>query len=1817
MSVPDRRAWVHAFARIGESLTLFKPSKETSVASLVCARSPRPGVVLRDARRRLVTGAFTAAALALAASPVAAQVALTALDQAYTQSFDTLPASGSATWVNNATVPGWFHARTGTGTTIVADTGASNAGNLYSYGASGNSDRALGSLGSGNAAVGNLFWGVRLQNATGTTITALDVAYTGEQWRNSAAAAQTVSFSYLIGTPTVTGSLAEFQQAGVAVAALDFTSPITGGSAGALNGNLVANRTPRSFTITGLSLPPGGEIMLRWSDPDHTGADHGLAIDDFAVTARGVATGPELSVGDVTLPEGNLGTTPFTFTISLSEPAPAGGVTFDVATVDDTATAPSDYTALSPTSVTIPSGSDSTTVTVLVNGDTLPEDDEVFFLRVSNVVGATVANDTGIGLIVNDDAGLLLRVDNVSDTEGNSGTKTFTFTVSLSEAAPSGGVTFDIATADGTATAPSDYVARSLSGQTIPSGSDRYTFPVTVNGDTTVEPDEIFYVRVSNVVGAIAVVAEGTGTILNDDAPPTSHRIHQLQGSGASTPIAAGVTVSVEGVVTASYQSATRLSGFFLQEEDTDTDGNPATSEGIFVYCGSCPVAVAEGQRVRVSGTVSEYFGMTQLNATTAPAVVVTSTGNHLDEVTPVQITLPISGDVDAFYEAREGMLVTYVDSLAVSEYFQLHRFGQITLYQGERPRQFTETNAPNAVAYAAHLTELSRRRVILDDDNNTENVSLTMPDGLQYVYHPQANGGFGIGTQGVDFFRGGDQVQNLTGVLHWSFAGFTGTDAWRIRPTTARPATFTVANPRPASVPAVPGAIKAAGFNVLNYFSTIDTTASSSSGPCGPSGTMDCRGADSAAELARQRERTALVVCGLDADVVGLVEIENHPTSAAVNDLLGAVNTRCGGSHPYAFANTGGAVGSDAIRVALIYRSGVLSPVGAPMVDLNAIHNRPPTAQTFDVVDATNPAFGERFTVIANHFKSKSCSSASGADTDSGDGQACYAGRRNQQASRLLSWINGTVIPAAGDPDVLLLGDFNSYARETPMATLTGGGYVDLIVDRLGPGAYSYLFDGQLGHLDYALANASLNAQVAGVAVWHINADEVPLLDYNDEIRDVGEPDYDEKPNGSALTPPRAMFEPASPYRVSDHDPVVVGLFADADQADLSIALTASPNPVAAGATLSYAVNVENLGPATAGTVSFALPLPSGTTFAALTAASGWTCTPPAVGAAGSVTCQRASFAVGTAAFTITATVAADLSAGGSLQATATVSSATADPVAGNNSATASATLTTSADLAVTLTDSPDPVTAGGALTYTITLSNLGPSAAASVSLADALPAALRFTSLSAPSGWNCTTPTVGQSGTVSCQRTSMAVGTAEFTLVTSVAADASGSIANTVNATSTTADPVPGNQSATATTTVAVPQADLAVTLVDTPDPVEAGAALTYAITVSNAGPAAAAAVTLSDTLPAATRFASLSSPSGWNCTTPAVGQSGAVACQAATLAVGSAVFTLVVDVAADAGGTSLSNTTTVTSTTVDPVTTNNSATATTVVSVPAQADVSVTITDGRDYVQVGDALDYVITVGNAGPAAATATVTDVLPAVLTDGVWVCSASTGAVCADGSGNVLSDTVTLPAGAQVTYVYSATVQSGGDEEPIVNSVSVTVSGGVTDPNPANNSASDSATVIVLFRDDFEHGAQVEALEPADATGYVGAAWLIDAAALARTGALPVRVATAESAEGQVLFALDLMRLDTRSLARVIVPDADGRSLRGHWQPITTQPTAIALGWQPAIADEPGYVGIAALDAEATPLWHARRESPARLRIVLDGTQAWLSALPR
>jgi uncharacterized repeat protein (TIGR01451 family) len=274
---------------------------------------------------------------------------------------------------------------------------------------------------------------------------------------------------------------------------------------------------------------------------------------------------PNLTINDVTVTEGNSGTTTATFTVSLSVAAPSTDISFDIATQNNTATtANSDYVAKTLTGQIIPAGEPSYTFTVTINGDVAIENDESFFVNVTNVSGATLADGQGVGTIHNDDLPAL-TINNVSATEGNSGPKTFTFTVSLSSPAPTGGVTFDVATADDTAqddnpaTEDNDYVAQTVVAHTIPAGSSTYDFAVTVNGDLVIEPDETFFVNVTNVTGAMVGDNQGLGTIQNDDNPALSiNDVTVTEGDSGTTTAGFTVTLSPSSnqIVTVNYATA-------------------------------------------------------------------------------------------------------------------------------------------------------------------------------------------------------------------------------------------------------------------------------------------------------------------------------------------------------------------------------------------------------------------------------------------------------------------------------------------------------------------------------------------------------------------------------------------------------------------------------------------------------------------------------------------------------------------------------------------------------------------------------------------------------------------------------------------------------------------------------------------------------------------------------------------------------------------------------------------------------------------------------------------------------------------------------------------------------------------------------------------------------------------------------------------------------------------------------------------------------------------------------------------------------------
>ena len=599
--------------------------------------------------------------------------------------------------------------------------------------------------------------------------------------------------------------------------------------------------------------------------------------------------------------------------------------------------------------------------------------------------------------------------------------------------------------------------------------------------------------------------------------PAARALVSAVQGSGSTSPLA-GQPVLVEAVLTSLKTKGDAVIGYTLEQAAADQDSDPATSEGLYVLCAdSCPAGLTPGDVVRASGTVTERFGLTTLDASAGSSTRVGT--SPLPAAVVVDLPADSSTGESGTFERVESMRVRIPQTLTVDESFQLARFGELVLSAGPRPYTYTHVAAPSENGLAAYNAELAERRIILDDGSEDQNDATT---GAVDEAYPYPTPGLAL----TNRFRAGDTITGITAVMDFGFG------AWRLQPVPDQDYRFTAANPRPAAPDPVGGRLKVASFNVLNYFATLDTTSSSSTGPCGPDGTLDCRGADSEAERQRQLAKIVAALKGLDADVVGLIEVQNDD-GQATQQIVDALNAATA-SGSYAAVDTG-TIGTDAIKVALLYRPAKVRPAGAYAVLTQAVDprfrdgkNRPALVQSFDEV-----ATGARFTVAVNHFKSKGSGCGEGDDATDGSGNC---DRTRTQAAQAVADFLATDPTGSGDPDRLIIGDLNAYRNERPITTLTGAGYADQVRRFGGDAAYSFLFDGQLGYLDHALANAPLAGQITGVADWHINADEPSLLDYDDAVKDAGEAPFERKSTALPLYAP-------DPYRASDHDPLVVGL--------------------------------------------------------------------------------------------------------------------------------------------------------------------------------------------------------------------------------------------------------------------------------------------------------------------------------------------------------------------------------------------------------------------------------------------------------------------------------------------------------------------------------------------------------------------------------------------------------------------------------------------------------------------------------------------------
>ncbi|RNE67405.1 ExeM/NucH family extracellular endonuclease [Cryobacterium tepidiphilum] len=597
------------------------------------------------------------------------------------------------------------------------------------------------------------------------------------------------------------------------------------------------------------------------------------------------------------------------------------------------------------------------------------------------------------------------------------------------------------------------------------------------------------------------------------------HTIAEIQGTTDTSPFKDNSVVT-KGIVTAAYPDG-GFSGYYIQTPGTggnlDLGTHPA-SDGIFVFSSATAGDVAIGDYVEVTATVTEFYGMTELNVASGglkklDAAAVTAPA-------PAAVGLP--ADV-AQRESLEGMLVAPQGDFTVTDNYATNQYGEIGLAADDNPLiQPTVLAHVGTPEYAEAVATNKALAVTLDDGsslnfNSSANQSIPVP-------YLSTTAPVRIGAA-VDF----------TSPVIFDYRN----DTWKYQPLTqltpanagtVQPATFE--NTRTDAPRNVGGDIRLATFNVLNYFSTTgdsidgctyyndrDGEATTVKGGC------DARGAANADDLARQQAKIVSAINALDADVVSLEEIENSATFGkdrddALSNLVAALNADAGDG-VWAFVPSPAAVpaSEDVIRTAFIYKPSAVETVGDSTILIGSAafdNARQPLAQEFKLAGAAD---SEGFLVIVNHFKSKGSGVGPGNETDEGQGKS--NADRVAQAEALVDFAD-EMKAASGTDRLFLSGDFNAYLMEDPIQVLTKAGYIDLGT-RTGEETYAY--DGMIGSLDHVFASPAAEEAVNDVDVWNINSVESVALEYSRYNNNVTD------------------FYVDDMYRSSDHDPMVVGL--------------------------------------------------------------------------------------------------------------------------------------------------------------------------------------------------------------------------------------------------------------------------------------------------------------------------------------------------------------------------------------------------------------------------------------------------------------------------------------------------------------------------------------------------------------------------------------------------------------------------------------------------------------------------------------------------
>jgi len=600
--------------------------------------------------------------------------------------------------------------------------------------------------------------------------------------------------------------------------------------------------------------------------------------------------------------------------------------------------------------------------------------------------------------------------------------------------------------------------------------------------------------------------------------------INELQGSGSAVTVTGDVVV--EGIVTGFNQD-----GFFVQEESADDDGDSSTSEGIYIY-GTPLDTLVVGSTTRVLGAATEYFDMSEV-----VAADMLDCGASGETITPVSIPMPYAGILDL--ESVEGMLASVADA-TVFTLDDFTKYGEMQLSDGLKWTP-SDVAVPLSAEYDAAVANASANILLLDDDT-----SASYPDTISYYSTPEFDG-----LNYANAPRVGDTV-TAVGPVMYSFS------TYRILPTKT---SFAITRKRPTAPEVTPGDVTIASFNVLNYFNGLKLQ----------DGTVtfdypENRGAENAEEFALQQSRIVQAILAMDADVVGLLEIENDgfDRDSAIYQLVVELNKAAGARvYRYARSSSTAVTGTDDISNAIIYKANAVMKVGA----LEGIE-LPTQDNAGDIVGMRNALVqrfrhietGDSFAVVVNHFKSKGseCYEDENSPSELDVIQGSCNALRVSAAVALGNALASKRLP----PKVLILGDLNAYSQEDPIAVLTdyspdtrgytiqtavnteldGGASVPVtssygyqsVKETYDPGSFSYFFYGsdQVGSLDHILASPAAMSAVMGLTHWNINALELYQLEYDQALT------FYNSANGDQID-----FIAVGPYRSSDHDPVIVTL--------------------------------------------------------------------------------------------------------------------------------------------------------------------------------------------------------------------------------------------------------------------------------------------------------------------------------------------------------------------------------------------------------------------------------------------------------------------------------------------------------------------------------------------------------------------------------------------------------------------------------------------------------------------------------------------------